>query len=47
MKVKLALLRAENRYARLSVSVKNFKCPGVLRKLRRQLRNLKAQTEQF
>ena len=34
------LLHLQNRYDRLSGSVKNFKCPGVLRKLRRQIRGL-------
>ena len=37
----LRLMAAENRYAKLSGSPKNLKCPGVLRKLRRQIRNLK------
>ena len=34
------ILNLENRIHKLSNSVKNIKCPGVLRKLRRQLRNL-------
>ena len=29
----------KNRLAMLSTNPKNIKCPGVLRKLRRQLRN--------
>ena len=33
------LLHLQNRYERLSASAKNFKCPGVLRKLNRQIRN--------
>ena len=37
--MKLAI--AESRYARLSESPKNFKCPGVLRRLRREIRNLR------
>lgn len=35
---KLAL--AKGRYARLAGTDKNVKCPGVLRKVRRQIRNL-------
>ena len=35
------LMAAENRYAKLAESPKNFKCPGVLRKLRRKIRNLR------
>lgn len=35
---KLAL--AKGRYARLAGSEKNIKCPGVLRKIKRQIRNL-------
>lgn len=31
----------ENRYKTLSGSEKNIKCPGVLKRLRRELRNLK------
>lgn len=34
---KLAL--AKNRLARLEGTPKNIKCPGVVRKLRRQVRN--------
>ena len=34
---KLALVK--DRYARLYGSPKNIKCPGVLRKLARQIRN--------
>ena len=41
MTKELQLMAAENRYATLSASPKNLKCPGVLRKLRRQIRNLK------
>lgn len=33
---------AKGRYARLAGSEKNIKCPGVLRKVRRQIRNLEA-----
>ena len=36
----LKILNLENRIHRLSNSLKNIKCPGVLKKLRRQLRNL-------
>jgi hypothetical protein len=36
------LLHLQNRYERLSASAKNFKCPGVLRKLRRQIRGLES-----
>lgn len=32
---------AENRLANLQGSPKNIKCPGVVRKVARQLRNLK------
>ena len=35
---KLAITK--DRYNRLSNTVKNVKCPGVLRKLRRQIRNM-------
>ena len=35
---KLNLMKA--RYARLTGSIKNIKCPGVARKLLRQIRNL-------
>ena len=35
---KLAITK--DRYNRLSNTTKNIKCPGVLRKLRRQIRNL-------
>lgn len=38
---KLALV--ENRLANLRQSPKNIKCPGVCRKLTRQVRNLRAQ----
>lgn len=34
------LAMAKGRYARLAGSDKNVKCPGVLRKVRRQIRNL-------
>ena len=34
------LAMAKGRYARLAGSDKNIKCPGVLRKVRRQIRNL-------
>ena len=34
------ILNLENRIHKLSNSDKNSKCPGVLKKLRRQLRNL-------
>jgi hypothetical protein len=34
------ILSLENRMHRLSNSVKNIKCPGVLKKLRRRLRKL-------
>ena len=34
------ILSLENRIHKLSNSVKNVKCPGVLKKLHRQLRNL-------
>ena len=36
----LEILNLENRIHKLSNSPKNIKCPGVLKKLRRQLRNL-------
>lgn len=36
----MKILGLENRIHKLSNSVKNIKCPGVLRKLNRQLRNL-------
>ena len=36
---KLALM--ENRYTTLKEKEKDIKCPGVLRKLARQIRNLK------
>ena len=38
---KISLL--EDKIAKLDGSPKNIKCPGVLRKLKRQLRNLKTQ----
>ena len=38
---KLAL--AKDRLATLSANPKNVKCPGVLRKLRRQIRNMEEQ----
>ena len=38
---KLNLLKL--RYNKLAQSPKNLKCPGVLRKVARQLRNLEAQ----
>ena len=34
------ILKMENRIHRLENSPKNIKCPGVLKKLRRCLRNL-------
>ncbi len=34
------ILKLENRIHKLANSPKNLKCPGVLKKLRRQLRNL-------
>lgn len=34
------LILMKDRYNRLYGSVKNIKCPGVVRKLRRQIRNL-------
>ena len=34
------ILNLENRIHKLSNCEKNLKCPGVLKKLRRQLRNL-------
>lgn len=34
------LAMAKGRYARLVGSDKNIKCPGVLRKVKRQIRNL-------
>ena len=34
------ILTLENRINKLSESPKNIKCPGVLKKLRRKLRNL-------
>lgn len=34
------LLQKKNRLALLEDSSKNIKCPGVLRKLRREVRNL-------
>lgn len=37
---KYARIGIELRYNRLARNGKNIKCPGVLRKLRRQLRNL-------
>ena len=33
------LIEMKERYSKLSGSAKNIKCPGVLRKLRRQIRN--------
>lgn len=36
--VKLAIVKG--RYAKLAGSDKNIKCPGVLRKIRREIRNL-------
>lgn len=33
----------ESRLAKLKENGKNFKCPGVVRKLEREVRNLKAQ----
>lgn len=33
----------ESRLAKLKGNSKNFKCPGVVRKLEREVRNLKAQ----
>lgn len=41
MTKELELEMLESRYARLAESAKNLKCPGVLRKLRRKIRNLK------
>ena len=41
MTKELILEMKESRYARLSESQKNLKCPGVLRRLRREIRNLK------
>ena len=41
MTKKMLLEMKESRYARLSESPKNFKCPGVLRRLRREIRNLR------
>lgn len=38
---KLALMK--NRLATLVDSPKNLKCPGVVRKLRRQIRNMEAE----
>ena len=38
--IKIAILK--DRYNRLKESKKNEKCPGVLRKLERQLRNANA-----
>lgn len=35
---KLAILK--DRYSKLSNTPKNIKCPGVVRKLRRQIRNI-------
>lgn len=35
---KLAL--AKGRYARMAGTEKNVKCPGVMRKVKRQIRNL-------
>ena len=34
------ILKLENRIAKMESSVKNIKCPGVLRSLQRELRNL-------
>ena len=34
------ILNIENRISKLTNSTKNIKCPGVLKKLRRRLRNL-------
>ena len=42
MSKEFQLLHLQNRYERLSASSKNFKCPGVLRKLRRQIRGLES-----
>ena len=36
----LQILSLENRINRLTNSGKNIKCPGVLKKLRRKLKNL-------
>lgn len=33
----------ENRYKTLNEREKNIKCPGVLKRLRRELRNLKSE----
>lgn len=38
---KLALMK--NRLATLENSPKNLKCPGVVRKLRREIRNMEAE----
>lgn len=38
---KLALMK--NRLATLADSPKNLKCPGVVRKLRRQIRNMEVE----
>lgn len=38
----LEILNLENRIHKLENSPKNAKCPGVLNKLRRQLRNLQS-----
>lgn len=42
---KYARMRYELRYNRLMGNGKNIKTPGVLRKLRRQLRNLGVEVE--
>ena len=41
----LEIMIVENRIHKLSNSPKNLKCPGVLKKLRRTLRNLTAEKE--
>lgn len=41
------LLQKKNRLALLEDSPKNVKCPGVLRKLRREVRNLEKKIQEY
>lgn len=41
------LLQKKNRLALLEDSPKNIKCPGVLRKLRREVRNLEKKIQKY
>lgn len=40
------LLQKKNRLALLEGNPKNIKCPGVLRKLRREVRNLEKKVQE-